>query len=52
MDVAELIEKLRQYDEILLLELLDISSEDLVDKFYDKIEERENYIRQQIEENL
>lgn len=35
---AELIEKLRKEDELTLLELLDITSEDLVDMFLDEIE--------------
>jgi hypothetical protein len=32
--------KLTQYDEIMLLELLNISAEELVERFIDKIEER------------
>jgi len=35
----ELCEDLKKFDETTLLELLDISSEELVDKFQDKIEE-------------
>ena len=35
----ELCEDLKKFDETILLELLDISSEELVDKFQDKIEE-------------
>jgi len=35
---AELKEKLKQIDEISLLEVLEISSEDIVEKFEDKIE--------------
>ena len=36
----DLCERLAHLDEITLLEVLDIASEDLVDKFKDKIEER------------
>lgn len=50
MNRSELIEKLKTVDEVLLLELLDISSEDLVDVFLDKIDERLNYIYGQISE--
>ena len=40
----ELAEKLKQLDEVLLLEVLEISSEDLVDRFMDFIEDkRENF---------
>ncbi len=35
----ELCEDLKKFDETTLLELLDISSEELVNKFQDKIEE-------------
>jgi len=50
MDHAELLEKLKQLDEVLLLELLDLKSEELVDAFLDKIAEREAYIRHETEE--
>jgi len=49
MNRAELIEKLKNWDEVLLLELLEITSEDLVDAFLDKVDEREEYIRGQID---
>jgi len=39
MDKFELLEKLRGLDEITLLELLEITSEELVDAFIDKIED-------------
>lgn len=38
--VTELLEKLKEVDEITLMERLDISSEDLVERFSDKIEDR------------
>lgn len=37
---TELSERLKQFDEVLLLELLDISAEELVERFADKVEER------------
>lgn len=49
MNRAELLERLKDLDEVLLLELLEITSEDLVDAFLDKVEEREEYIRGQID---
>lgn len=36
----ELQEKLKQLDEITILEILDISAEELIERFYDKIEDR------------
>jgi len=50
MNRLELIEKLRQLDEVTLLELLDINSEELVDAFTEKIHERIEFIHQQIED--
>lgn len=38
--LPELVEKLKREDEVLLLELLDLRSEDLIERFIDKIEER------------
>lgn len=50
MDKADLLEKLRELDEVLLLELLEITSTDIVDCFLDKIDEREEYIRHELED--
>ncbi len=38
--LTELNEKLIRLDEVTLMELLEVSSEDLVDRFEDRIEER------------
>ncbi len=50
MNKQELIERLRKTEETLLLELLDISSEELIDAFLDKIDERLEYLVRQLEE--
>lgn len=50
MDNIELIKKLKKIDEVSLLELLEITSEDLVDVFVDKIEERIDYIVRALED--
>lgn len=50
MTNPELVEKLKGLGELFLLELLDINSDDLVDAFYDKIEERLQYILKELEE--
>lgn len=36
--LRDIIDKLKQFDEITLLELLDISSEELLERFIDKVE--------------
>lgn len=41
--------KLKQLPEIELLEVLDISSEDIVDRFEDVIEERLEYLLEDLE---
>ena len=46
----ELKEKLIHFDEITLLELLNISSEDIVDRFEDIIDERYEELLKEIEE--
>lgn len=48
MDKTELIEELRKLDEITLLELLEVTSSDIVDAFLDKIDERIEYIYRQV----
>ncbi len=46
----ELRDKLRQVDEISLLEILDISSEELVERFQDRIEDRMEELESDFEE--
>ncbi len=50
MDKIELLDKLRATDEITILELLNITSTDLVDAFLDKIDEREDYLYKNLED--
>ena len=48
---SELIEELYDIDEITLLETLGLTSEDLVNKFMDKVEEHEDMLRELIDDN-
>ena len=48
---SELIEELYNIDEITLLETLGLTSEDLVNKFIDKIEEHQDMLRELIDDN-
>lgn len=41
MNKLELIEELKQIDEVTLLELLNIDTQDLIDAFLDKIDENQ-----------
>ena len=50
MDKSELLEKLRKLDEVTLLELLNISADEIVDTFLDKIYERIDYLYKDVEE--
>lgn len=45
---AELIEQLKSVSEVDLLEMLDLTTEDLINYLRDRIEEREDYIRTQL----
>jgi hypothetical protein len=47
--LEDLCEELRKEEECLLLELLGLTSEDLVERFQDVIEERQEYLRRQEE---
>jgi hypothetical protein len=50
MDKQELLEQLGKLDEVLLIELLNLTSQDIIDAFLDRIAEREEFIRHEIEE--
>jgi hypothetical protein len=51
MNKLELLEKLRELDETLLLDLLEVTSSEIVDAFLDKIDEKLTYLYKEIEEN-
>ena len=50
MNKQELIERLRDLDEVLLVELLGVNSTDIVDAFLDKIEDNIDYLRKEIQD--
>jgi len=47
--LSDIILYLKRIDEISLLEVLEISSEDLVDRFVDKIEEKYDQLQPEVE---
>ena len=51
LTLQEIAEKLKRYDEILLLELLEISADDIVDRFMDKIEDKADNLEEEMEED-
>lgn len=48
LTLAELKEKLMQFDEIDLIELLDLTSEDILNRFEDVIEDRYETLKKEI----
>lgn len=48
--MQKLLDLLRKVDEITLLELLEITSDDIVDCFHDKIEDKQSYLYAQLQE--
>lgn len=48
---SDILDRLKQVDEISLLEVLDISSEELVDRFEDRIRERIDYLMEDLEDD-
>lgn len=50
MNKQELLERLREIDEVLLLELLGVTSTELVDAFLDKIDDNIDYLRKEIQD--
>lgn len=51
MNKIELIEELRLIDEVTLLELLNISTQDLIDAFLDRIEEKQGKLIKYLHDN-
>lgn len=46
----EVVERLKRWDELYLLERLEISSEDIVEQFKDKIEERYAELMEEVDD--
>lgn len=51
MNRIELIEELQQVDEVALLELLDISTQDLIDAFLDRIADNQSKLIKYLSDN-
>ena len=51
LTIPDICDKLKRLDEVTLLELLDIRSEEVVDRFQDKVEERADYLEDVLDDN-
>lgn len=51
LTIPDICDKLKRLDEVTLLELLDIRSEEVVDRFQDKVEERADYLEDLLDDN-
>ena len=50
MTIEDIARNLRLYDTTQILEALDINEEELIERFRDKLEERQDYLRGELEE--
>ena len=50
MTKQQLIERLRLYDEVTVMELLDLHTDELIDAFLDRIVDRFDFIHDKIED--
>lgn len=49
LTLVEIAEKLKQFDEITLLEVLEINAEEIVERFMDKIEDNQDKLRKAVD---
>lgn len=52
LTIPEISERLKRVDEVSLLEVLNISSEDIVERFQDVIEEHADELERELEDEL
>lgn len=50
MTLHDLMERLKQVEEVTLMELLEVSSAELVDRFIDKIEEKFELLENEVDD--
>jgi hypothetical protein len=51
LTIPDICDKLKRLDEVTILELLEVSSEELVAKFQDKIEDMADYLEELLDDN-
>lgn len=52
LTLPEISDRLKHIDEISLLEILNISSEDIIERFQDLIEEKADELEKELEDNF
>ena len=52
LTIRDVMERMKQLDEITILEVLDISSEELIEKFADKIEDKFDELEIDLDDTL
>jgi hypothetical protein len=50
LTLADVCDRLKQQDEISILEVLEITAEELVDRFSDKVEDKYDYLASDLED--
>lgn len=51
MTLEEIVERMRRFDEVYLMEILNISSDDLIEAFRDRIEEHIEKLKKEVDED-
>lgn len=51
LTLPDICDKLKRLDEVTILELLEVNSEELVSKFQDKIEDMADYLEDLLDDN-
>jgi hypothetical protein len=51
LTLEEVCDRLKQQDEISVMEVLELTAEDLVDRFRDKVEEKLDYFAEDLEDS-
>lgn len=49
LTLVEIAEKLKQFDEITLLEVLEINAEEIVERFMDRVEDNQDKLRKAVD---
>lgn len=49
LTLVEIAEKLKRFDEITLLEILEINAEEIVERFMDRIEDNQDKLRKAVD---
>lgn len=51
LTLTDLMSKLKHLDEITLLEVLDITSEEIIERFIDKVEQRYDFLEKELNDD-